>query len=125
MKDMKERAVKAAKRYLELRGFEILGESWAQDGLAGSIDLVARDCGEIVFATVTPGGFEDGIGFREEALSHEQFELLAAAWLSEHIGDLGDDVPVRFDRISILVISENRAMLRHCENALIGPFACM
>ena len=126
MQNTKQSAVKTAKRYLELKGLEIVGENWSRDGLAGAIDLIASDCGEIVFATVSPAELGDDLGFREEPLSREQFELLAATWLDEHVEELeNSDYPIRFDRISMLILSESRAVLRHHVNALTGPFACM
>lgn len=125
MNGTKQNARKAAKRYLELKGFEVLDENWARDGLAGNIDLVASDCGEIVFVNVTPSDLNQDAGFREEPLSREQFELLAATWLGEHVECMEPDFPVRFDRVSVLILSESRAVLRHHINALTGPFASM
>ena len=82
--------------------------------------LVANEGGTIVFVAISVGGLERDAGFREEPLSCEQAELLAATWLGEHPG-AGTDVPVRFDRVSVLVVGENRAMLRHTVNCLGLP----
>ena len=120
MKETKKRARKAARRYLELQGYEIVDSNWSNDAIAGKVDLVANDGGTIVFVAISVGGLERDAGFREEPLSREQAELLAATWLGEH-PDAGTDVPVRFDRISVLVVGEDRAMLRHTVNCLGLP----
>lgn len=125
MNSTKQSAIKAAKRFLELKGFEIIDESWARSDLAGGIDIVASDLGEVVFVNVTPGDVDRDAGFREEPLSNEQFELLAVTWLGEHIERLESDFPVRLDRISVLMLSESRAVIRHHVNAVTGPFASM
>ena len=121
MNELKKRARKAARRYLELKGMEIVDKNWSRDDLAGRIDIIADDDGTIVFATVSVSSTAaDDAGFREEPLSREQAELLAATWLGEH-PDTAVDVPVRFDRIAILAVSGDRAMLRHHVNCLGLP----
>lgn len=120
MKEMNKRARKAAGRYLELQGYGIVDKNWSDEAIAGKVDLVAEDGGTIVFVTVSVGGLEGDAGFREEPLSREQAELLAATWLGAH-PDAGVDVPVRFDRISVLVVGQDRAMLRHTVNCLGLP----
>ena len=62
MKEMHERAVKAAARYAEIKGYEVVDRDWASEALAGRIDLVAKDDGAYVFIEVTAvdrseGGF--------------------------------------------------------------------
>ena len=121
----KKQSVKATERYLELKGLGIIDRWWGKDGLAGNIDLVAEDGGELVFVSVTPGDLDCDAGFREEPLSREQFELLAATWLRDHADFVDGSVPVRFDRISVLMLTESRAIIRHHVNALTGPFASM
>lgn len=113
MNELNERAVKGAKRYLEMKGMDVIDEAWSKDGLAGKIDLVAYDGGEIVFTDVTVSTVEDG-GFRESPLSREQAELLAASWLGEHPDEA--DVAVRFDHLALMVCAESRAILRHHVN---------
>lgn len=113
MNELNERAMKAAGRYLEMKGMEIVDEGWAKDGLAGGIDIVADDCGAIVFVDVTVSTVGDG-GFRESPLSREQAELLAASWLGEHPD--AADVEVRFDHVALMVCAESRAILRHHVN---------
>lgn len=124
MKEMNERARKAAGRYLELKGMEILDRNWSREGMAGRIDLIADDAGTLVFATVSVSSTAEDAGFREEPLSREQAELLAATWLGEH-PDAEVDVPVRFDRLALLICGGDRAMLRHYVNVLGAPEAAL
>ena len=55
-------------------------------------------------------------GFPEEDNDRVKREALAAKWLAEN-ADRGD-VSVRFDAISMMVVSEDRALLRHHINQL-------
>lgn len=51
--------------------------------------------------------------------SRERRKIAAATWLSEHAGNEDfTNLPVRFDSIEMMVLSENRAMLRHHINRL-------
>lgn len=51
--------------------------------------------------------------------SRERREIAAATWLFEHADDEGfADLPIRFDSIAMMVIGENRALLRHHINRL-------
>lgn len=118
MDKLKEKALKAAERYMELRGMSIIDRRYTRDGLAGGLDIVAEDSGTLVFATVSVASLSDGAGFREDPLSREQAELLSANWLAEHVETQESNVPVRFDRLSLLVVSEDRAMIRHYSNVL-------
>ena len=113
MKELDKRARKAARRYLELQGYGIIDRNWTDEAIAGKVDLVAMDCGTIVFADVTVSTIDDG-GFRESPLSREQAELLAASWLGEHPDEA--DVAVRFDHLAMMVCAESRAILRHHVN---------
>lgn len=73
---LQDRAVKAAARFLEVRGYETLATGWK---------------------------------------SPETMELLAVSWLAEN--DFAESVGVRFDKISMIVVGEDRALLRHHINA--------
>ena len=96
--ELRERAIKAAKRYLEIQELEVIDEAWRKEGLSGRIDLVAADGPVTVFASVTVATTGEDPGFREAPLSREQTELLAAEWLGEHADDVEADTPVRFDK---------------------------
>ena len=103
MKNLHERAVEAAIRFVERKGYEVLDRNWSCEGVAGRLDLVAMDEDAIVFIDVTAAN-------REEA----------ATWLEGYTPE--GDVPVRFDGIDMIVVNAGRAPLRHHINKL-GSFA--
>lgn len=116
MKDnnLLDRAVCAAARYLELRGYEVLEQNWSPEGSDESVPLIAYDEDALVFVDVTVrNGFE---GFVPESeTDREAMEVLAAKYLAQ-----SDDEPnfeVRFDIISMMVVGESRAMIKHHINA--------
>ena len=106
---------KAAARYLELQGYKILDRNWSCP--AGEVDIIARDGEAVVFVTVKVHasigrglpGEEAGPGVRSRS------EKIAAYYLSE-FRDV--DFPVRFDTVSLLVIADDRALIRHYVNVL-------
>ncbi len=114
MKDLLERAIKASATFLERRGYEILDRNWSNGGSA--IDIVARDeDGVIVVVDVKARvGADKGFPIDTEA-SRERLESAAAQWLAEH-DDEPVDISVRFDAISMMVIDDSRAFLRHHVN---------
>ena len=118
MFELKQKAIKAAATFLDRRGYEVIDIEWeSEDG--SCIDVVARDEDAIVFCDVQARrGAEKGMP--EESLgARERMEINAAKWLGEH-GDDPDnvDVAIRFDQIAMLVIGEDRALLRHHINCL-------
>lgn len=115
MKEMHERAVKAAARFAEIKGYEVLDREWTSEALAGRIDLVAKDDDAYVFIEVTAVDRSEG-GFAEGRLAREQLEVLAVAWLSEN--DPGEEAPVRFDAIDMIVMGDSKALLRRHINKL-------
>ena len=115
MNELHTKAVSAAQRFVERRGYEVLGTDWSKEGLAGSLALIARDEDTVVFIDVVAVDHSEG-GFSEGTLSREQFEVLAAAWLGENAPE--GDVGCRFDRISMIVVSPDRALLRHHISAM-------
>ena len=108
--DLKEKVCKASVRYLERRGYEILD---AHPNFE-DIDLVAKDDDTVVFAKVFyRTGSEKG--FVESEPNHNKMEISAALWLSE---SEEKDMVCRFDHISVLVLSPQRAFLRHHLNVM-------
>lgn len=111
-KQLQAKAIQAASRFCERCGYEILDTSWAPNDSSNQVDLVARDEETIVFIDVTEtaeGGFEDGNTERAD------MEVLAAAWLGQNSPE--GDITVRFDIIDMIVVAEDRALLRHHLNA--------
>lgn len=110
MEAIDTKAMKGIKSYLERRGFDILEERWAHGG-----DFIASEEDDLVFISCQLRR-NSGEGFPEEVLDRGSLERLAAAYLAEHL-DSGD-CTVRFDLVSMLVLSDDRALLRHHRNAL-------
>ena len=109
-----EKAVKASARFLELKGYEVLEQNWSPEGSEESVPLIAYDDDALVFIDVT---VKDGTaGFVPESeTDREAMEILAAQYLAQ--ADTEPDFQIRFDIISMMVVGESRAMLRHHINA--------
>ncbi len=113
MEAINTKEMKGIKIYLERRGFEILEENWAHDG--DIIDFIANEEDDLVFISCQLRQ-NNGEGFPKEVPDRNSLERLAASCLTEHI-DSGD-CTVRFDLVSILILNDERALLRHHRNAL-------
>ena len=109
-----DRAVSASARYCELKGYEVVEQNWSPEGSDESIPLIAYEDDVLVFIDVTAkNGFE---GFVPESeTDREAMEVLAARYLAQ--ADVDANVEVRFDIISMMVVREDRAMLKHHINA--------
>lgn len=114
--ELQEKAVKAAARFIERKGFELLETGWTSPE-GTKIDLIASDDGILVFIDVTATECVEG-GFEGGKLKRNRFEIAAASWLAGNSSD--DDIQVRFDIIDMLVVSTDKALLRHHINA----FSC-
>ena len=97
-----EQVVKAAKRYLEFKGWEVLDQTERD----GSPYIVADDFGTIAVVKVAARGD----GFPNIELDREVFEDVAASYLKDHDTE---DAQVRPDLIELWVVNSNRALLRH------------
>ena len=95
MNDMKEKAMGAVKAFLERKGYEIVDEAWQGPEGIGGIDLVAVDeDGTLVFVDATVRIGTDGFPEAHRARG----------------------LRVRFDEVAMMVVKENRALLRHHVN---------
>lgn len=109
-KRLGQRGEDAACAYLERTGFTIVERNW--ECPAGEIDIVALDEETLVLIevktrkTVAKGTPEEAI----TAAKQRRYRKLAEAYV-QHAG--AADVAVRFDVITILVLGEDRALLRH------------
>ena len=103
--DVDTKAKKGIRVYLERRGFEILEEDWARGGDVA--DFIARDEDDLLFVhcQITQNG---GEGFPEEDADRAALERLAAAYLAEHLDS--EDIRIRFDVVSMLIVGESRAL---------------
>lgn len=114
--ELQEKAVKAATRFIERKGFELLEAGWASpEGTL--IDLIASNDDTLVFIDVTATEYGTG-GFEGGKVKCSDLEIAAAAWLAVNSPD--GEIQVRFDIIDMLVVSTDKALLRHH----IHAFSC-
>lgn len=113
-RELGRRGEEAAARFLRRKGFEILERNWTC--FAGEADIIARTEDTLCFIEVkTRSQVEKG--FPAEAVNaqkRDRYERIAACYLK--CCDVCD-IRVRFDVISILVLSDHRAFLRYHTNA--------
>lgn len=116
-KELGRKGERAAVRFLKNRGFEILETNWVC--FAGEADIIALDGSTLCFVEVkTRTGVQKG--FPSEAVNakkRDRYEKIAACYLQTYHKT---ELYVRFDVISILVLSDNHAFLRLHTNA----FSC-
>lgn len=108
-----EKAMRGIERFLERRGMDILETGWAHGN--DKIDFIAKDEDDLVFISCTIRT-NDGNGLGSEQVNRKTFERVAAAYLAEHL-----DIPegtVRHDTVNMLILSDDKALIRHHVNAL-------
>jgi putative endonuclease len=116
-KKLGERGEDAAVAYLERAGLTIVERNWRCP--VGEIDIVGLDGDTLVLCevktrrTVAKGTPEDAI----TAAKRRRYAKLAAAYV-QTAGI--EPVTVRFDVITLLVIAEDRALLRHYRAAFVA-----
>jgi len=115
-KRLGERGEDAAVAYLERTGFTIVERNWRCP--AGEVDIIALDEDTLVLCEVkTRKGVSKGTP--EDAVTptkQKRYKRLAAAYVQ--FAGL-DAVNVRFDVITLLVLAEDRALLRHHRAAFV------
>jgi putative endonuclease len=115
-KRLGERGEDAAAAFLERVGISVVERNWRCP--AGEIDIVALDGEEIVLVevktrrTVAKGTPEEAV----TPAKRRRYAKLAAAYV-QAAGI--SDVSVRFDVITLLVLAEDRALLRHHRAAFV------
>lgn len=113
-KEIGAQGERAAARFLEHLGYEILERNWTCP--AGEADLIALDGSTVVFIEVkTRTSLR--MGLPAEAITSEKrnrYERIAGWFLRDYERV---DVFVRFDVIAILAIGNERALVRHYINA--------
>ena len=116
--ELAERGKNAAERFLYKKGLDILERDWECE--AGSVDIVARENDTLVFFEVKTR-MDNGNGFPDDGITEKKrnrLEKIALAYLAK----LKEaDLSVRFDQISIVVMGEDRAFIRHH----IGAYSVM
>jgi putative endonuclease len=109
-KRLGDRGEEAAVAFLERKGMSIVERNWRCD--AGEVDIVALDEATLVLVEVKTRKSVRA-GTPESAVTpakQRRYTKLAAAYL-QSAGLC--DVSVRFDVITLLVVAEDRALLRH------------
>jgi len=102
--------------YLTHRGYTILEQNWGERETK-SIDLIAIDdgAGDLVFVDVQVESDVER-GLPAEHPNRARFEQVAASYLSEHPSMR--TVEIRFDIVSLVIVGDGRAFLRHHRSAL-------
>lgn len=113
-KSLKSRGEDAAAAYLERCGICVVERDWHCD--AGVIDIIAFDGDVLVIVDVkTRRTASQGGSQAVSPAVTRRVRKLAEVYLE--YADL-EDMAWRYDRIELLVISEDRALLRHHRDAL-------
>lgn len=112
--EMERRARRSIEGFLGRRDFTISERNWSCD--AGSIDFITTDTenGDLVFIETHIDDSHKS-GFAPERINRAVFEKIAAAYLADTEQPEGT---VRFDYISMMVVSGSKGFLRHHWNAL-------
>lgn len=112
--DLGRRGEDAAVRFLDRRGYDILERNWTC--VAGEADIIARDDDTLVFVEVkTRSSIEKGLPSEAvDKAKRQRYERIAAHFLQNYEVT---DVIVRFDVISLVTVSPDRALVRHHINA--------
>lgn len=115
-KRLGERGEEAAAAFLERTGMTVIERNWRCP--AGEVDIVALD-GEVIVLVEVKTRRTVGKGTPEEAVTpakRRRYAKLAAAYVqSAGVAD----VELRFDVITLLVVAEDRALLRHHRAAFV------
>lgn len=114
--DIGTRGEDAAAAYLERIGMTIVERNWRTP--RGELDIVAVDGDELVLCEVKTRR-SAAKGTPEEAVSSAKQRRIARL-AREYLAYAGlDPCRVRFDVVTIRVLSEDRALLRHHRSAFI------
>jgi len=100
--------------YLGRQGITVLDRNWRCR--SGEADIVAREDDEVAFIEVKTRASLSA-GLPEEAVTREKrrkYEGIAVYYLASHALP---SLRVRFDVISVIVVEEGRAFLRHHRDA--------
>lgn len=113
-KSLKQRGEGAAAAYLERVGVCVVERGWRTE--AGVIDIVAFEGDTLVIVDVkTRRSGQQEVSRAASAAVSRRIKRLAKAYLE--CADLQGKA-WRYDRVELLVISEDRALLRHHRDAL-------
>jgi len=116
-KRLGERGEDAAVAFLERSGLTVVERNWRCP--SGEIDIVALD-GETLVLCEVKTRRTAAKGTPEEAVTpskQRRYARLAAAYLQ---ASSLESVTIRFDVITLLVVAEDRALLRHFRGAFVS-----
>ena len=109
---MENRMKKVAEIFLDRQGFEVVERDF-RFGSNGIIEFVAKDNDEadntLVFIRLFWSD-DPGDGFPDEDMKRADLELGAVSYLAQHFGE---DCQFRFDALSIILVREGAAAVRH------------
>ncbi|MCI8469477.1 MAG: YraN family protein [Eggerthellaceae bacterium] len=113
-RDLGRRGEDAAAAFLHRRGYDIVERNWTC--YAGEADIIARDGDTLVFVEVkTRRGVSRGFPAEAvDAAKRERYERIALAYVGER---RLEDLVLRFDVVSIVAVTSDRAVIRHHINA--------
>lgn len=109
---------KAAVRFLEQQGYEILDENWTYG--KSEVDIVALQSNTIIFIEVKTRS-SVAFGMPQDFVSaakQRQLEKAAQAYIEimDHKGE------IRFDIVAVLITKDNQFKINHIEDAF-WPYA--
>ena len=105
-----EQGERLARKYLVKAGYKIVKTNYRTP--FGEADIVAKEGATLVFVEVKTRRNADK-GLPSEAVTRakrEKYERIALAYIQDHF--FGEAV-VRFDVVAIIVLSDDRAFIRH------------
>ena len=94
--ELQEKAVKAATRFIERKGYELLETGWTSPE-GTRIDLIASDEDTLVFIDVTATEYGEG-GFEGGKVKRGDLEIAAASWLAGQLARRRNPGPLRHHR---------------------------
>ena len=117
--DLENRGIKAAKKYLTNRGYEVIETEWECESGVADIIAIDPESDALVFCEVkTRESVENGFPSESNCSEkRDRCERIALSFLAENVYT---DRRIRFDSISLIVMDSNRALLRHHIDAFSG-----
>ncbi len=115
-RSLKSRGEDAAAAYMERVGTCVVERKWRCD--SGVIDVIAWDGDTLVLIDVETrkASRQRGEQWTPTPARARRVKQLAKAYSEQ--ADLDESTPWRYDRIDLIVISDDRALLRHHRDAL-------
>lgn len=104
---MRERAIKASRRYLELMDYKHLGS-------INGFEVYEDDDGYIVFVNTTYS--TSCFAESDTKTLQSEAEVAMVQWFNNH--EEICDIPIRVDEVQLNILGENRALIKHKVNAI-------